>query len=99
MNGLHSLFFIFWDRSYLHTLIIYYIYICNYLFAHCGALRAFLRPNLRLSFILGSRFKKPNCFNDFLSSGLIFKITREMPCRSASACELIPPPESFAETL
>jgi len=28
-----------------------------YLFAHCGALRAFLRPNLRRSFMRGSRFR------------------------------------------
>ena len=29
----------------------------NYLFENCGALRAFLRPYLRLSFALGSRLR------------------------------------------
>ena len=73
-------------------------YFATYLFAHCGLLRAFLRPNLRLSFILGSRFRKPNGFKTLRKAGSIFSMAREIPCRTASACEWMPPPFTFALT-
>ncbi len=59
--------------------------VCLYRFDHCGALRAFLRPNFRRSFERGSRFKKPSCLRVVLSDSSSFTSTREIPWRTASA--------------
>src|SRR3990167_17925 len=58
----------------------------SYLFAHCGARRAFLSPNFLRSFARGSRFKNPTRLRRFRKSGLNFMRHLARPWRTASAC-------------
>ena len=56
-----------------------------YRFDHCGAFRAFLRPNFRRSFTRGSRLRNPAFFIVPRSSALCSMIARASPSLIASA--------------
>jgi len=70
-----------------------------YLFDHCGALRAFFKPNFFLSTSRESRVRYPAFFNLFLKLTSKRTRAREIPCLMASACAFGPLPLTFIVAL
>src|SRR3989338_10463923 len=64
----------------------------GYRLLHCGALRAFFRPNLRRSFIRESRRSKRAFFKTGRRTTSSLIRARAKPCATAPACAVKPPP-------
>ena len=70
----------------------------DYLLENCGALRAFLRPYFFLSFILGSRVKRPADLIVFLNVSLERTNALAIAWRQAPAWPESPPPVTVIST-
>src|SRR5207237_2742956 len=63
-----------------------------YRFENCGALRALCRPAFLRSTWRASRVRKPSRLRGTRSSGFASTSARAIPCRTAPACPVRPPP-------
>ena len=67
----------------------------NQRFEYCGRFLAFLSPTFFRSTSRESRVTKPAFLRDSRSVSSYFIRARVIPCRSAPACPLFPPPTTF----
>ncbi len=69
-----------------------------YLFENCGDFLAFFLPYLYLSFLRGSLVKKPSLLRIGLSSSSTFNKALAIPCLTAPAWPVYPPPLTLTKT-